>query len=127
MDDRRENLAKLADFLERLPADYEHFDMRDYVIAPVEPKSTGLRQIMHGECGTTACALGHGPAAGIIPTGVELKPDGHIHWVNYAHRFVERSHDDDWYELFGSHWADKPGGNTPAAAAARIREYLARG
>lgn len=62
-------LGRLADHLERLSADAEFgrgevpsFDMRSWW-------STR-------ECGTSACAIGHGAAAGILPPGLTLPAPG---------------------------------------------------
>lgn len=86
---RRGNLEKLADYLEALPEDYEHFDMESFydhegscdlaesldeevadVIGDygVEAKdtlyATSIEDFLNN-CGTVACAIGHAPAAGI--------------------------------------------------------------
>jgi hypothetical protein len=80
-------------------------------------------------CGTVACAVGHGPRAGIEALPGEL-------WANYSRRvFGIRSggltragtidHPDSWKFLFIGSIARFD--NTPAGAAARIRCYLEEG
>ncbi len=62
------NLEKLAMYLLSLPADYEHFDMRDFFTIddewdPVAPSE--CKHINKHQCGAVACALGHSIDAGI--------------------------------------------------------------
>src|SRR5688500_13801651 len=97
------NLARLADYLSRLPRDYRHFAMQDFLVVPSGPDFLGpvRARCVEAEyartgstegwtCGTAACALGHGPAAG-IPLRFEefnskanpLVPD----WLAYGQRF----------------------------------------
>jgi hypothetical protein len=114
----RENLLKLADYLDKLPDDYEQFHMREYMM------TTGGREVMYiweqtkPDCGTVACAVGHGPSAGI-------RVYGDSDWESYADRvFGELPHDDFTY-MFGSSWCDTD--NTPKGAAARIRTFVELG
>ena len=119
----RENLAKLATFLEALPADYSHFRMAVYANNPrsgeIDVNDISQRDL--NECGTSACAVGHGPAAGI-----PVSPDDRT-WHGYEKRVFGVSLDDDydtpsydlWSRLFGPHHPDNP-----RAAAARIRNTL---
>lgn len=64
---KRSNLEKLAAYLETLPVDYQHFSMRSYLtkdgsyVSYPEEANTAI------DCGTIACAVGHGPAAGSPP------------------------------------------------------------
>jgi hypothetical protein len=68
------NLLKLADYLDRLPPDYAHFDMRTF--------GNGH------PCKTSACAAGHGPAAGI-----PFPPDvGHLDWIDYIAAVFDVDH-----------------------------------
>lgn len=122
----RENLLKLAAYLDQLPADYEHFDMRDYNTvereSPFFPHSLEPKSRQYG-CGTAACALGHGPAAGI-------RVYGDLLWDNYCERVFgikrfAREDDDDFEYLFGAQWTHYD--NTPHGAAARIRIYVEGG
>ena len=55
-----DNLRKLADFLRALPEDYDNFVMTTFFEGPL---SDYIRT--KNICGTPACALGHGLAAGI--------------------------------------------------------------
>jgi len=114
----RENLEKLASYLEGLPADYQHFEMASYFSNNEEehhPKpyaATGL-----GNCGTVACAIGHGPAAGIAPTGYE-------NWDEYSDRVFPMT-TTEWSWCFSSRWSQTD--NTPHGAAKRIRHMLEHG
>jgi hypothetical protein len=110
------NLVQLARHLRTLPADYKHFAMSDYYVAsgPGEwspaGAATGLQQ-----CGTSACAAGHGPVAGIAP----LPEEG---WALYTVRAFGGYYSPytDW--LFHPSWDYKD--NTPRGAAARIAYAL---
>ena len=96
-DEQRANLTKLADYLCNLPDDYQHFNMSYFV----------------SECGTSACAVGHGPAAGI-----PLKKDDN--WLTYSYENFCFS-GAFWRYMFGSDWP-----NCPKAAAHRIWEVINR-
>jgi len=109
---QRQNLRTLADYLAQLPKGYEHFDMAYYYL------------IREG-CGTTACALGHAPSAGIITLENET-------WEEFSKRVFGIADDDrdivageftkDWEWLFSENWQYID--NTPHGAAARIFIYL---
>lgn len=134
---QRANLEKLAAYLEALPVTYEHFDMEGYAS---NIKLTDFDHVMYSDpsaatvtCGTVACAVGHGPAAGIpllekhlvvIPslTGGAAYHD--IDWDDYSENFAPTG-DRDWAWMFSSSWASID--NSPFGAAARIRYYLDRG
>jgi hypothetical protein len=63
-----DNLAKLPAYLDTLPADYAGFDMRDFARAADEDdRFIPLTTLAATDCGTVCCALGDGPAAGIVP------------------------------------------------------------
>lgn len=85
---RRDNLTKLAYYLESLPEDYAHFEMSEFfdhegdceLVEPdvreaVVEAGTWNGPAVHAyardinaflnNCGTVACAIGHAPAAGI--------------------------------------------------------------
>ena len=113
----RDNLLKLADYLATLPDDYEQFNMSDYM-----QDSDGcvvyITDQSKPSCGTVACAVGHGPAAGI-------RVYGDVGWSDYADRVFGKMFDDDFTYMFGSIWSDYD--NTPKGAAARIRTYVALG
>lgn len=129
----RDNLRKLADYLLALPEDYRNFDMNHYLVyytRSVRPPFTSPYDISKGalaECGTAACAAGHGPAAGIAAEAKET-------WPEYVSRTFVNSlwggkYNADisrvWSWCFDSGWT--PVDNTPQGAASRIYWYLDRG
>lgn len=132
---QRSNLAKLADYLESLPEDYSHFEMRDYAgLRETDPVLVKYARENGGvaQCGTVACAVGHGPAAGILfrrKADFYTRADGTsvLLWEPYSARFVPRDGDEelefDW--AFGSPWAFAD--NHHWGAAARIRYLLKHG
>ncbi len=99
--EQRANLAKLADYLIGLPADYGHFNMEtfgglgsegfgseDYPPAQADTK-------LH-TCGTVACAAGHGPAAGIPPKQFDT-------WDSYIERsFGIKRADGLYWDVFSA-------------------------
>ena len=121
------NLEKLATYLENLPDDYEHFDMelfywRGGFVLPDQDA------IAPQSCGAVACAIGHGPAAGVpVPEGID-------DWFVYCFRSFGISLDDfsspEQFEAgqfaFDEFWA---GTSQPKAkhAAQRIRILLEHG
>lgn len=113
------NLEKLAAYLESLPDDYEYFDMFDFFWIKEQysgytrPEVAGLP----GDCGAVACAVGHGPAAGIPAHYGEG-------WNRYSERVFDLP-DMAWDWCFSDAW--KKVDNTPHGAAARIRYLLANG
>lgn len=125
-----ENLMMLANYLQQLPDDYEHFSMIDYVLVDddvedmlpdtVLPEDViSLNVVQH--CGTTACALGHGPYAGVSAAG-------HQGWLNYAEdNFIGDSQYSEaiFDQLFGEQWAQVD--DTAQGAAARIAYFLEYG
>lgn len=128
---RRENLAKLATYLETLPADYDRFDMGTYLSRPVRSHATKtLRQYlltnggMHA-CGSVGCAIGHGPAAGILFAKSMIDDLGAVYWSKYVHNFVEAEFNPAYDWMFHADWKRRD--NTPHGAAARIRYYLEHG
>jgi hypothetical protein len=119
-DEQRTNLAKLAAYLRTLPADYPDFAMNDFVL-----DSSGKKGIAHvASCGTAACAVGHGPKAGIKPKSGES-------WHAYSYRtlipimFGDDVDDDAWAWCFSGIWAHVD--NTVHGAAARIEWMLEHG
>ena len=127
-EEQRANLLKLAEFLEGLPFDYNHFDMSTYashsgcdvVIDRPEREVAFRPKAFFKHCGTVACAIGHGPAAGIKVRNNANRLG--IDWLNYGKRAFGVS-SDIYYFLFAGIW--------PAVdphhwgAAARIRYILA--
>lgn len=119
-DEQRANLAKLADYLAALPADYEHFDMSSFY---ADEKGYGYSLLSQRAktpaCGTVACAAGHGIAA-----GVPARDEDHDMWYLYSTRaFCPEGGAWDW--CFEGDWEVTD--NTPAGAAARIRYLLSKG
>lgn len=116
------NLLKLADYLEKLPDDYEQFDMSEYMLTRDGDywENFGPDERSKPVCGTVACAVGHGPAAGI-------RVYGDTDWADYADRVFGEFEDDlfGWDYLFSRSWQYTD--NTPKGAAARIRTYVALG
>lgn len=118
-----ENLTKLADFLERVVPPPK-FDIRNY-LSSGNGYSIDLDDAtseVYNTCGTSACAAGHGPLAGIR----KLKSDDG--WDGYCRRVFGAdpySDDGEWHWMFSNRWANRD--NTPEGAAARIKWYLAYG
>jgi hypothetical protein len=120
----RKNLEKLRDYLWSLPEDYEHFDMVSYyarygtrVWNELTADEMGLAATYLNPCGTTACAAGHGPAAGI-----PIRHDES--WTTYQHRvFALNTKEFDW--CFTGNWDETD--NTHYGAAARIDWMLKHG
>jgi hypothetical protein len=130
----RNRLAKLADKLESLPLRYKHFNMNIYIdytnlqaARVYAQKNGGVNQ-----CGTVACALGHGPAAGVFfpktMIGDRYRFDfdsAGLDWRGYATLFIgdKTNQDPIWHWLFGGAWEGCD--NHHYGAAARIRYVLA--
>lgn len=126
----RENLEKLAAYLEALPPDYGSFRMDIFM------SEAGEHRLADGhdpyECGTVACAIGHGPAAGIPLNEEEIKilrsADGrigfHHMWEDYSDRvfFDSNVHDLWWTWCFSGLWSRVD--DTPQGAVKRIRWLL---
>ena len=137
-EEQRANLDKLATYLESLPDDYKKFSMYSFFCGPISESEFDLetvaKRIKNGAnpCGTVACAIGHGPAAGISVNDPEIHG-----WFSYAKvRFGALNHwvgsvDENsegsrlWSWLFASEWHTTD--NTVKGAAARIRWYLQHG
>jgi hypothetical protein len=115
-DEQRANLATLAAYLRTLPAEYPDFSMDDFT-------ATGGSMAKQPECGTAACAAGHGINAGIPALGGES-------WFDYSVRaFVEDDYDGNgsspWDWCFSGSWSHTD--NTAHGAADRITYMLAHG
>lgn len=119
-DEQRANLTKLAAYLLTLPAEYPDFEMESYVRPRGELDNAiavKLDTFAHlPECGTAACAAGHGPRAGI-----DFEPGES--WNIYSRRAFAGG--DEWSWCFGALWAHVD--NTAHGAAARIEWMLANG
>lgn len=98
----------LADYLER-PQLAKRFDMMDFE--------------SDKPCGTAACAVGHGPYAGILKSKRQ-------NWMDYSFKFIPKDkciYDKEgqtlyWSFAFDSDWTKID--NTPIGAAKRIRWML---
>lgn len=112
----RANLEKLAAYLEALPADYRHFDMSSYFL--IEGRGTVYADYYAGRCGTVACAVGHGPAAG-IPSLVSDE-----YWTEYADRVFDLT-EEEFTWCFDGAWSIVD--DTHHGAAKRIRHLLEHG
>ncbi len=136
---QRQNLLKLATYLESLPKNYSHFDMFSFADhegdcdLPIPPSAYAALKprAFLDNCGTVACAVGHGPAAGIKPLSSEIKRgrDNSAHsvdWTNYTERaFGVNAFGEEFDFLFQSTWVRID--NDHYGAAARIRYFLATG
>lgn len=114
-----ENLETLANYLEALPAGYRHFSMWTYLSHYgrhdyFHPVDAGVSEM---ECGTVACAVGHGPAAGLAALPGE-------NWEAYEQRVFGVTLA-EWTWCFASSWGAID--NTPQGAAKRIRYMLELG
>jgi hypothetical protein len=110
----RTNLEKLASYLEGLPADCNHFKMNTYFQRYGTFRTYGDATLA-GDCDTAACAVGHGPAAGII-LATEVSD-----WADYGEKAFELA-SDEWVWCFSGGWSAVD--NTPHGAAKRIRHLL---
>lgn len=106
--EQRANLIKLARYLFELPEDYEHFDMGVFNSGAELPCLAGQ------SCGSAACAVGHGPYAGIYA----LPGEG---WRSYSYRSF-CADDLLWSFMFSDLW-ELPD-DTPVGAAQRITMVL---
>lgn len=127
----RNRLMKLATYLDTLPKDYKEFDMDSYFANKDDDEKSALEReyALHNggvsKCGTSACAVGHGPSAGILVPDhlIEKGWAGHwlIDWEAYSQKFCGR---DmllfNW--MFGSYWSEVD--NHHYGAAARIKYVL---
>ncbi len=116
------NLALLAQHLRGLPEEYDRFNMGSWFRSDAgrlyddgaDPSAAAKRGRQGTECGTVACAVGHGPAA-----GVDVLP-GDGSWNTYAYRAFGGP---VFNAAFQVEWQYKD--NTPRGAAARILYVLA--
>lgn len=114
---QRENLTKLADHLASLPRGYEHFRMYTFFSGWIyfdEKRTRDKVKAGPAECGSVACAIGHGPAAGILPKASE-------NWFSYATRVFGCNSDEEGAGryMFG---VDNP--DSVARCVTRIRKVL---
>lgn len=138
----------LANYLETLPRNYRHFKMETFFRGKSSDDGNALEAKYAkenggvGHCGTSACAVGHGPSAGIyVPDSmIEFTPTTYhtgggyhsVNWNDYAKLFVGNFNGDDpehhersilfeW--MFGGGW--RKCDQHHWGAAARIRFVLA--
>lgn len=119
-----DNCVTLAKYLLSLPEDYEHFDMDNFYIKPEKLSDniyTCVSPVDAGKpaCGAVACALGHGPAAGIIP-------EEDICWIKYCAKYFGMIFGEVIYLwCFDTDWTEVD--NTPQGAGKRIAFMLEKG
>ena len=115
--EQRANLAKLADHLDGLPRRYKHFNITTYASEDQHDMPIQPLDLEDTPCGTAACAIGHGPWAGIPVIETDWS------WPHYARRVfgTDDCQTDEGEFMFG---VDNPNG--PRRAAARIRKVLAK-
>lgn len=133
-DEQKINLLKLSEYLWALPDDYKHFDMGiffglsnddtdwDSVDANIKKNfhtPYGYDASIYKHCGTAACAVGHGPNAGIISTQDD------IDWNSYADRVFGCNANSYGEFMFGGNWSQFD--NTTKGAALRIWYVLMNG
>jgi len=139
----RENLARLSAYLKTLPKDYAAFEMKTFITGAKDPKAARKYATQNGGvnvCGTAGCAIGHGPAAGILfpdegrffqfysqfdfDNGEYVTGEWPA-WDLYSNEFFLHMEEDEeaWEWCFGSGWSYID--NTPQGAAARIDYILA--
>lgn len=106
--EQRANLERLAAHLS-LGVTNRRFDMEHFSDADHDP---------YEECGTVACAAGHGPSLGIAALPNET-------WAAYVPRVFIGGNAPAYDWLFGGGWHRTD--NTPAGAAERIRVALKDG
>lgn len=115
--EQRENLLKLARYLWDLPEDYKHFDMKDFFRVGGDTYNTlEANPLLLNECGAVACAVGHGPAAGVV-----CNDESHLcgKWRAYGRlSFGLSMNMKSWDWCFSSNWWEFD--NTPKGAAKRI-------
>ena len=114
----KENLLKLANYLEQLPEDYDHFDMYSFASDGITPQKihTEINQ-----CGTVACAVGHAP----IALNLSEKDIKDMDWRDIADYYLIDRREDEWDWCFSQEWQSID--NTAKGAAKRIKTLLEKG
>jgi hypothetical protein len=118
--DHVHNLAKLAVHLRKLPADYPHFSMGVFnSVTDFRDGGSAEDLALHEHCGSTACAVGHGPLAlGIARSHTE-------DWITYSRRVFGPLCTMAWDWCFSGDWEiQSKDSGTAANAAARIAAML---
>ena len=131
---QRINLDKLAFYLENLPDSYESFHMGSYFTVMTAATWSKEKEIEAkyarenggvGKCGAIACAVGHGPSAGILFSEEEaslLPIDSVGGWNKYCSNNFCTTNTPEWCWAFSGGWSHID--NTPEGAAKRIRYML---
>jgi len=119
----KENLLKLAEYLDKIPTDYKHFGMECFMVndegCSIEVDEVTKASYQH--CGTAACAVGHAP----LVKGLEIRPTD-CDWNDYCERIFAIDPFSSKFEwMFGGSWHHSD--DTPAGAAKRIRHLIAKG
>lgn len=131
---QRANLTKLADYLETLPKSYRHFDMSSFFNRGEFDYEDEVRYALENggvkNCGTSACAIGHGPSAGILMPRKMAVDGWQPNWYAYTQLFIGtfdfHTQRRRFFEfMFGGHWDNID--NHHYGAAARIRFVLDKG
>lgn len=113
--EQQDNLRVLANHLLSLPAEYPDFAMSMFTN---NERGSGSSYAHLAECGTAACAVGHGPLCGFEPLELET-------WAEYSTRlFIPSSWHEAWEWCFGAAWSVVD--NTAHGAAYRILWLLDR-
>ena len=117
------NLEKLANYLISLPEDYEHFSMEsfyylkgvnDFTLPGLRAEKDYKELIKLNKCGTVACAVGHGPAAGIPLRNFKS-------WWSYSNKSFTNDNK-EWEWCFGGGWYIVD--DTARGAGVRIKALL---
>lgn len=117
--EQRENLAKLAAYLERPDEERrKRFGMAGYcATVDEEGHEDKCVTLSHHPCGAVACAVGNGPDAGVEAKRGEA-------WWSYSRRAFCAG-EVEWRWCFTGLWSHCD--NTPTGAAWRIRYLLQHG
>lgn len=121
--EQRANLKMLADYLSKLPRNYKKFNIHNYY--RVDNKNLSYGSVLDYRCGTSACAVGHGPAAGIK---INFIPNSHSSvssWNDYCEAaFGVECLSREYYWLFSEvFWPN----SNHFDAAKRINQFLSSG
>lgn len=146
------NILKLKTYLQSLPKTYDGFDMGHFVeptgwgkepspesaCSIMRTEVKGARKERFHECGTSACMVGHGPAAGLRPRSSEAKRDWNAYMIEKfgydLNGYMSEGDEDGMYDpeaeklmdyLFGGQWRHH--GNTIKAGIARINRVARNG
>lgn len=119
-DIQRQNLARLALYVQSLPSDYAGFQMSYFVAnGGVDSVSQKVRKAENLGCGTCACFAGHGPICGIDPIKNET-------WGKYLERCFGTE-----YTVYGAggnyDWLFHEGWPNSTAEAAKRAAWLLEG